>query len=102
MPSGEWAYPFDILDLLLIFNFRPHLVWTDQESDDEFKSEEDDDDVVDRLDDEHHSWELHVALRVLESCNFQSFKRGLVVLVVSTFCSSSAVEMMKVRVETKT
>ena len=49
-----------------VFNFRPHLVWTDQESDDEFKSEEDDDDVVDCLDDEHHCWELHLAIRVLE------------------------------------
>ena len=31
-----------------------------------------------------------------------AFKCDLVVLVVSTFCSSSAVEMMKVRVETNT
>ena len=37
-----------------------------------------------------------------ESWNHATFKRGLVVLVVSTFCSSSAVEMMKVRVETNT
>ena len=76
LPSGKWAYPFDILDLLSIFNFRPHLVWTDQESDDEFKSEEDDDDVVDRLDDEHHCWELHIAISVLESCFQMRFGRS--------------------------
>ena len=38
----------------------------------------------------------------LESWNDATFKLGLVVLVVSTFCSSSAVEMMKVRVEINT
>ena len=69
---AKWKVVLSLRYFRFALNFRPHLVWTDQESDDEFKSEEDDDDVVDRLDDEHHCWELHIAIRVLESCNFQT------------------------------
>ena len=95
-PSGKWAYPFDILDLFSIFDLILFGQTKSLTTNSKVKKMMMMLSIVSMM----NTTVGNCALPS-ESWNY-AFKRRLVVLVVSAFCSSSAVEMMKVRVETKT